>query len=640
MPTTSADSSSAATDPPAPRWDPEQQIYVGGVVPENAQVQELIDESGGYLRLFGYGSLCWNPGTGALAKPSVQATPGKAKGYRRCWAQKSTDHRGRPAFPGIVCTLLEDSEVTAIRRQARQAECESVEEETSTPPPTWTEGVIYLVPPDEVSECLDELDFREKGGYARDVIEVVEDSEDADGSAATPYKAVLYRGTPDNPAIWPRALLDLPFAAAVLSVSEGPSGKNDVYLNRLDDFLESTHTLAAEQDDTTALAKMVHDFQRTKNLYFLFGAGSNQHNQLLLDRPNHAAFLKNGEDAHDIKELVLCTPKSPNLEPNDTTTTPTTTAPNLPQKLFAGGGHSALLTKSGKLYLWGWNESCQLGCPKGHTTAPHSKEAALPISNPLEGIRVMDAALGFSHTLVIEKESHRVWSFGSNERGQVLGTTSTGIIGAPTIPNFLKGIEAQAVSAGLFHSAVVTLEGEVWVFGCSRFGQCLENSNASSPPSQQRWKPSDGSRIVGVTCGRRHTVAVDDQGRLWSWGENKYGQLGRALPEGTKKDCTPGLVEGWTPIPMDENTRINLDSGWSHTLVQVQNSDGTQTVYGWGRNDKGQLGLGTTEPTFRPKRLFEEVEETLSQVACGSESTMVVLTNGNIWGCGWNEQYV
>lgn len=132
-----------------PIWDPVEQIYVGGVVPENAAVEDMIKAAQGTLRLFGYGSLCWNPGSGALAHESVKHTLGRARGYRRCWAQRSTDHRGNPRFPGIVCTLLKDEEFRHFRQ-------ESDEE-------SLTEGLLYEVPPNLVEECLAELDFREKG---------------------------------------------------------------------------------------------------------------------------------------------------------------------------------------------------------------------------------------------------------------------------------------------------------------------------------------------------------------------------------------------------------------------------------------------------------------------------------------------
>lgn len=147
-----------------PMWDPVAQIYVGGVVPENAAVKQMIEDNQGSLRIFGYGSLCWNPGqpgTAPLADPAVEHCLGRAVGYRRCWAQKSTDHRGRPGFPGLVCTLLTEEEFRQFRTttDGKHNKVEEEEEEEEA----MTEGLIYVVPPQLVKECLAELDFREKG---------------------------------------------------------------------------------------------------------------------------------------------------------------------------------------------------------------------------------------------------------------------------------------------------------------------------------------------------------------------------------------------------------------------------------------------------------------------------------------------
>jgi len=143
-------------DVSGPIWDPVAQIYKNAKVPENANVRQMIRDNDGALCLFGYGSLCWNPGTAgesALAHPSVTKTMGKCRGYRRAWAQRSTDHRGWPHFPGIVCTLLTEAEFQSFRGNGK----ESQERES------LTEGLIYKVPKELVDECLDELDFREKG---------------------------------------------------------------------------------------------------------------------------------------------------------------------------------------------------------------------------------------------------------------------------------------------------------------------------------------------------------------------------------------------------------------------------------------------------------------------------------------------
>lgn len=133
-----------------PTWCPEQQIYIGGIVPDSAEVEKLIADNDGKLRLFGYGSLTWGPGNGVLSKEGVTTTLGRARGYKRCWAQKSADHRGTTSFPGIVCTLLTDDEVEYILKEHHDA-------------PTMTEGLLYQVPSHLVQECLAELDFREKG---------------------------------------------------------------------------------------------------------------------------------------------------------------------------------------------------------------------------------------------------------------------------------------------------------------------------------------------------------------------------------------------------------------------------------------------------------------------------------------------
>jgi alpha-tubulin suppressor-like RCC1 family protein/cation transport regulator ChaC len=596
-----------------PVWCPEQQIYIGGVVPSqaNAEVQRLIQDNEGQLRIFGYGSLCWNPGRGALAYDTVTTTPGRARSYKRCWAQKSADHRGTSRFPGVVCTLLSDEEVCKIRG-----------EESHEDQPTMTEGLIYTVPPLLVEECLSELDFREKGGYARDVIDVVEDD------TGKVVKALLYRGTPDNPAFWERALLDLVFAAAIMSVSHGPSGPNDVYLFNLDKFMRETaqaspaaaealhdHTGDTDTGDLATMARALQQYQ----LFFLFGSGSNQHNQLLLASAKNSASLVNGEDAHELKEIVAMTPKMDTIED--------------PIGLFAGGGHSGLLTDGGSLFLWGWNDHFQLGRP--NTDNVSIGPSTMPCIPRLENIDVEHAALGFSHTLVIEKGTGRLFAFGDNGRGQVDGSAQCENIEEPTTPVFVKDESFVDIAAGLFHSAAITSSGELVTFGCGRFGQCLSAPDSANQQTiwRGRWKPDDGSKLVQVACGRRHTAVLDEHGRVWTFGENKYGQLGRWTEAGVKFDPAPRLVDGF--LGEKASSCYRIESGWSHTLALIRADDGTALVYGWGRNDKGQLGTRSTENMASPIRLFES--KRIETIAAGSESTIVVNTDDKIWGCGWNE---
>lgn len=615
--------------PSEPLWCKEQQIYVGGV-PENDNVKSLLlggkeDQDGIYV--FGYGSLCWNPGNGdgVLARPQVTSSIGRVSGYKRVWAQKSTDHRGTVKFPGIVCTLLTTDEVDAVRRaNAATATTTGIESSVSpagavvTDPTTLsssmssssTEGRIFHVPNELVDECLEELDFREKGGYQRDVIEVVEDE------TQQTHKALLYRGTVDNPAYWPRAMLDLPFAAATMSVAVGPSGPNDVYLTNLEKFLAAAHTSAADHDDTKQLASLLDDCRR-RHLYFLFGAGSNQHNQLMLS--NHH------EDAHEQTEILMTALRETSADASPTDDRPVSRIAGV----FAGGGHSALLSEHGKLFLFGWNEHSQCGVePTIRSTATTETKDAPPGTafedvEPL-GVLVETASLGFAHTLVLEKKTRRLLAFGDNRKGQVTGQVdkASSTVSTPTTPDFLKDDEICKVSAGVFHSAAITAGGELVMFGGDK--------------TERVWKPPDDARLVDVACGRRHTVVVDDRNRIFTCGDNKYGQLGRTTLE--KEDNDFALVENVDEVGANaSNARpkiVGVHCGWSHTVVRMEDNEGRVSCYGWGRNDLGQLGTSDRDHVRLPRRLF--LHKKVEKLDCGSECTMAII-DGQVWGCGWNE---
>jgi len=338
-----------------------------------------------------------------------------------------------------------------------------------------------------------------------------------------------------------------------------------------------------------------------------------------------------GEDAHTRKEIVLSTSLCTDDEPKELCS---------PIEVFAGGGHSGILTKNGRLFLWGWNEDLQCG-KENFASMGHNNNQLLPIIEPLRNLVVEKASLGFSHTLVVEKQTKHLYAFGNNERGQVTGRQAASVRDvstSPTIPEFLKDEEIDIVRAGLFHSAVITTRGELITFGCNRFGQSNffkgDGNYLDTPESLtykfRRWKPTDADRMVDVACGRRHTVVVDSLNRIWTFGENKYGQLGRKTKE--RKGCTPSVVSMEGIIERDDI--VSVYCGWSHTIIQVKNTGGNR-FFGFGRNDKGQLGFPPNSQEHEPIELF--TDKKIRSIQCGSESTMVIDTDGQLLGCGWNE---
>ena len=143
--------------------------------------------------VFGYGSLIWNPGF-----PHRERLKARLSNFARRFYQGSSDHRGTPASPGRVVTLL----------SSKGEHCD---------------GVVYRVDDVDWPQTLSYLDKREQGGYERVMIQVQ--------TQAGTLSALTYVGQTDNPDYLGPAPLEA--MAQQIAQSSGPSGLNRDYLGRL-----------------------------------------------------------------------------------------------------------------------------------------------------------------------------------------------------------------------------------------------------------------------------------------------------------------------------------------------------------------------------------------------------------------------
>jgi len=173
----------------------------------------------------------------------------------------------------------------------------------------------------------------------------------------------------------------------------------------------------------------------------------------------------------------------------------------------------------------------------------------------------------------------------------------------------------------------------------------------SSPVSTVgRWHPADGSKLVHVDCGRRHAVALYEHEPVWTLGDNKYGQLGHYV-DPTLSNAEPQLVEG--PLGRVDSGCFAICSGWFDILAVTRDKDsGEVTLYGWGRNDKGQLGVISTQGhvlvprvlklSLASKRTPTDIDSnegaiSIQSARCGAESSHVLDMDDNLFSTGWNE---
>ncbi|CAB3243481.1 unnamed protein product [Arctia plantaginis] len=189
---------------------------------------------------------------------------------------------------------------------------------------------------------------------------------------------------------------------------------------------------------------------------------------------------------------------------------------------------------------------------------------------------------------------------------------------------FIKNDPIVAISCGDEHSAVICQNGRVFVFGGNAWGQLgLGHKDEVTRPSCVKWlKPH---RALFVACGRAHTVFVTDSNAIYTVGCNDEGQLGTGDME---HHTVPQFVE----LDGEAGTIRQVSAGSNHTAILTD--DGR--VFVCGSNTEGQLGLG--EDT-RSCLKFTELKfmEKISFVECGYYNTVFITAKGAVFITGDNE---
>ena len=164
-------------------------------------------------------------------------------------------------------------------------------------------------------------------------------------------------------------------------------------------------------------------------------------------------------------------------------------------------------------------------------------------------IKVKYASSKLYHVLVIDTNNN-VWSFGNNQYGQ-LGIGNNISQGQPQqIPN----IKAKHIAAGSLHSLILDNNGNIWSFGRNTHGQLGLGLN----PDQDIYKPTMIPNIKAkyISAGTIHSIIIDDNDKIWSFGLNVHGSLGL----GDTQDRN-------IPVKIPEGTFKYVSSGSTHNLV-------------------------------------------------------------------------
>jgi alpha-tubulin suppressor-like RCC1 family protein len=330
----------------------------------------------------------------------------------------------------------------------------------------------------------------------------------------------------------------------------------------------------------------------------------------------------------------------------------------------AGNSHTIARTYSGDIWAWGLNDYGQLGLGDGDNRIKPNHIGGIPSPHP-----------ALTATLISLTQIDLIWSDTANENSfeilrsvnytaysllTTLNSNVTSYSDTTVISNTIYAYRIKSIN-----NAGDILSSEVYIDIPDTYAP--QSSSMDSYPT-----PSLDTDWYKIAAGNSYTISIKNNGTLWSWGANGYGQLGMGntnedynniaqvgnnsdwslISAGSshvisiKTNCTIWLWGynnkgqlglGDTGINRNTPTQIGSLSYWS--IVAAGNSHSIalktdSTLWSWGNNQYGQLGLNDTNNRTTPSQ-FNANSDWLTIIA-GSDHTLSIKTNGTLWSWGRN----
>ncbi len=278
--------------------------------------------------------------------------------------------------------------------------------------------------------------------------------------------------------------------------------------------------------------------------------------------------------------------------------------------------YSAALSGTGYVYTWGGDYNGRLGRLIASSDNLYAKtvKKGYPqseVGDSLGGI--VQIAAGGQHMLARTAHSTEssggtgsIWVWGLNEDGQagmgdILQTQYNRAFPAPS-----PLVNITDISAGLAHSLAVknssTVPGRVYAFGKQQHGRLGNGTSTDGDISTPVYViKSEGAYLENITrvaAGPRHSLALDTAGKVWVWGGNPVGELGDDTQNGRSRASRVLSPSGLGALG-DSSPIVAIAAGgiygYGFSLAVAQ--DGT--IYGWGSNSDGQLGINDDFDLFK-----------------------------------------
>ena len=292
---------------------------------------------------------------------------------------------------------------------------------------------------------------------------------------------------------------------------------------------------------------------------------------------------------------------------------------NPPARLAAGHFHSLFIDGEGRLSSCG-STGYNFQSILGHDEDVAQLYTPTRLPSMLGGERAVSVSAGGYHCLALTV-SGAVWSWGSGGDGQLgHGDTQNQLL--PKKVEAFAGQRVIAVSTALGHNLALTADDGVWSWGCGVHGR-LGHGNQQHQLLPKKVEILAGRRVVSVSAMDTHSLAVTADGAVYGWGNGGHGRLGH----GDQQDqLLPKKIEAFA------GQRVVAVSAGVHHILAITSDGG---IWSWGYGGAGQLGHGDGQRQMLPKKIEALTGRRVVAVSAGFEHSLALTTDGAVWSWGF-----
>ncbi|XP_035520693.1 probable E3 ubiquitin-protein ligase HERC3 [Morone saxatilis] len=213
-----------------------------------------------------------------------------------------------------------------------------------------------------------------------------------------------------------------------------------------------------------------------------------------------------------------------------------------------------------------------------------------------------------------------------SERGNVLCVDTAHTPFNPRTPEVLCNIAVSQVACGSQHTVALTKDGQVYTWGQDSRGQLGLGKRKAGANSPQHLRSLSAIPLVQIAAGGEQSFALSVSGGVFGWGRNDCGQLG--LGDTTDRHI-PTSVHC-----LNMKKSVHISCGKDHTAILTKEG----AVFTFGSGKCGQLGHNSSRDELRPRLVAELWGAKVNKVACGRHHTLVLTNSKRIYSFGCGEQ--